>query len=446
MLSLISLFINTISQVGGNNMIMGGQFDNHNCMIGAGYSWCDSSQNCIRIWETPCQDYYNDCGDCLKRQSHGQNIACPVDCNLPVMGPTPVPFILTSCPEVMCDLYCENGNIKDNNGCDTCSCNDNPLIVIDPEPPMPPVLQSNVCSILQEASIHKCESNCHNCDLDNTRILLNNCLDQNGNNAYDSICSENIENYECPIEYNDCELEYVCPKITEVTQCSDGGIEGYTTYQLSLIINNDNVKDIYAIYGSDENDACPMDIPAAYQGNTVFNNNIGGVNPELISINSDSEFDSWLTIGLTDGDPSNKLSTIGIDFNSWTDINGIYTTNGAVFVMDPEENIIQGNEYIVAQLTIPNDISYDISLNAQGKKKYSNSNIPLDQSWHQEGIIFNVSPPNRVIHNTIPNNCVMWYDGCNRCQVNNGIMGSCTRMMCFTLDNPRCLSFNRNGH
>ena len=36
----------------------------------------------------------------------------------------------------MCDLYCENGNIKDNNGCDTCSCNDLPMIAIDPMPPL----------------------------------------------------------------------------------------------------------------------------------------------------------------------------------------------------------------------------------------------------------------------------------------------------------------------
>jgi hypothetical protein len=26
------------------------------------------------------------------------------------------------CPEVMCMLYCEHGFVKDENGCDTCSC------------------------------------------------------------------------------------------------------------------------------------------------------------------------------------------------------------------------------------------------------------------------------------------------------------------------------------
>ena len=39
-----------------------------------------------------------------------------------------------------------------------------------------------------------------------------------------------------------------------------------------------------------------------------------------------------------------------------------------------------------------------------------------------------------------------WYDGCNNCQVNNGILGACTRMMCFRQDNPRCTRFETSGH
>jgi hypothetical protein len=416
------------------------------------------------MWETPCSDNYIDCGDCLKKQRSGMNIACPEDCNLDhYFLNIPTPISTSLCPDVMCDLYCENGNQKDSNGCDICSCN-NPMpsiappIAIDPMPPtaidpMPPILTDNtnnllnsICSVLQEAVIHKCDSNCQNCDFADTRELLNNCLDENGNNAYDSICSSD-DNSDCPIEYIPCDSEYVCPKITEVTQCGDGGIDGYTTYRLSLVIKNDNVKNIYAVYGSDsDNIMKPLDFPPAYQGSSIFNNNIGGIPPTLISINSDSQFDSWLTIGLTNGDPLNKLSTIGIDFNSWTIDDGINTINGAVFQMNPEERIINTNECIIAQLTIPNTLSYEVKVNVQGKKKISDSSIASDSSWNQENIIFNISPPNRIIQTTIPNNCKIWYDGCNRCQVNNGVLGSCTRMMCFTEDNPRCLSFNTNGH
>ena len=41
-------------------------------------------------------------------------------------------------------------------------------------------------------------------------------------------------------------------------------------------------------------------------------------------------------------------------------------------------------------------------------------------------------PPQVPSNNQIPHNCAEWYDGCNHCQVVNGQMTACTRMMCFT--------------
>ena len=40
---------------------------------------------------------------------------------------------------------------------------------------------------------------------------------------------------------------------------------------------------------------------------------------------------------------SAKISNVGIDFSSWTETSGIHTTDGAVFVMNPELNIVDGN-------------------------------------------------------------------------------------------------------
>ena len=34
--------------------IIGGQRDEHGCLIPAGYSWCQSKQKCLRIWEEGC--------------------------------------------------------------------------------------------------------------------------------------------------------------------------------------------------------------------------------------------------------------------------------------------------------------------------------------------------------------------------------------------------------
>jgi hypothetical protein len=38
----------------GNGVIVGGDKDEHGCIGSAGYSWCASSQKCIRVWEEDC--------------------------------------------------------------------------------------------------------------------------------------------------------------------------------------------------------------------------------------------------------------------------------------------------------------------------------------------------------------------------------------------------------
>ena len=32
--------------------------DEHNCLMTKGFSWCEDLQSCIKIWETPCKDNY----------------------------------------------------------------------------------------------------------------------------------------------------------------------------------------------------------------------------------------------------------------------------------------------------------------------------------------------------------------------------------------------------
>jgi len=267
----------------------------------------------------------------------------------------------------------------------------------------------------------------------------------NGILASDDLCQNDI--HSCSIPYQDCDNEFVCPKITEITDCGENGLDGYSTYRLSLIIKNPNVKNIYAIYGDDEDSPKPMIIPPAYQSIINFNSNIGGVLPAIINIDPDAQYDSWLTIGITDGNADNEVMTVGIDYSSWTETSGIHTTDGAVFTIDPEINVVDGDEYVVAQITIPNMRSVELILNAQGKTKceeHNNCNKD-NRAWKQEGITFDIIPPTNNIH-SIPPTCVSWYDGCNNCHVRNGQLGACTRMMCFREDNPRCTRFETSGH
>jgi hypothetical protein len=354
---------------------IGNTLDTHNCLVSAGFSWCIDSSSCIREWETPCADNYIDCSDCLKRQQVGENIACPPECDMvhidpliyppyPIHPVDPLPPVI-ACSDVMCMMYCENGNQVDENGCQMCEC------------------------------------------------------------------LENIE-----IQQPICDNLYVCPKVTELyTDKAD-----YTTFRLSLIIKpNMNIKNIYAIYGDNGN---MMYIPGAYQVDDIFGGNIGGVSKNIININPDSKYDSWLTIGLIDGDPNNIISTIGIDFSNWDENNGMQIDNGAVFLVDPKDTIMN-TECIIGQLTIRNSVNVEMLINVQGK--YRNDYL---ESWAENKIVFRLNKPGTVIMNTVPVNCNLWNDGCNTCVVNNGIINTCTRLMCFTENNPYCISYSTDisGH
>lgn len=61
-----------------------------------------------------------------------------------------------------------------------------------------------------------------------------------------------------------------------------------------------------------------MLIPHSYQVDNIFGSNLGGISDEILKLSQYSKYDSWLTIGITDGDLDNKLSTVGIDFDQWS--------------------------------------------------------------------------------------------------------------------------------
>ena len=460
-----TFLINGFSQeIGGDIMPpIGAQMDSHNCLIGAGYTWCESSQNCIRQWITPCEDHFTDCTDCLNLQRNGENIACPqecelinLDCNtdkdcetnqfcrvsrLDIDGPKLcVPYSTEGescggytlptnqmrcspgleCANTMgpriadapgnCMRPCKPGHTRDAYG------NCNPLNGVlmppeirptDPLPPAPaPICPDVMCEMYCSNDFQKDANGCDMC-----------------------ICNE-IHNPECPIPYTDCG-DKVCPKVTEITQCSQGGIHDYTTYQLSLIIKDKNIKNVYALFGSNV-DKHPMTIPGAYQIKNVFGSNIGGVSNSLTAVNQASNYDSWLTIGITDGDPNNRLGTIGIDFEYWAPDSPLSIENGAVFLMNPMEVTLNNGELIIGQLTVPSSRYDEAVINVQGKLKGGSS-------WIQYDITFTLNPTPMIDTNAIPNNCEVWFDGCNTCQTNNGVLGACTRMMCFREETPYCL-------
>ena len=229
----------------------------------------------------------------------------------------------------------------------------------------------------------------------------------------------------CSPTYNGCENAHVCPLITEVTTCGEGGIAGHTTYQLSLVTKGE-ARDVYTIYGNEKH---PMSLPNVYQLNSL-GTNIGGYPAFLYKIQPKLRYDSWLTIGISDGNYKGYISSIGIDFAKWTETRGLLVDNGAVFLIDPTLSITPTYQFLIAQITVPSNKDHRVVVNAQGNME--SKRIP---DWTEFGIVFNIP---RVT--TPPKDCAVWYDGCHTCQVNNGNLIACDKHPCEGVTKPHCIS------
>ena len=142
------------------------------------------------------------------------------------------------------------------------------------------------------------------------------------------------------------------------------GVDGYITYQIKLHLAAD-AESVYTIFGTEEHQ---MIFPPAYQCPAPFGVDVGGVNPAFFEVaNSETtgfaQYDSWLTVGLTTGDGSNAMSSLGINFRSWdedTELVSDAGTGGAVFWTDHHRAAAAVSDLdgadrtvVVAQLTLP---------------------------------------------------------------------------------------------
>lgn len=130
----------------------GSQRDEHNCVLDGGYQWCESSQACQRLWESPCEKIVNNAnfcetsnpqicrmiceipqcpeGQCAVRQGgccdytcgNISDNKCPKEC--PPPAPCPMPAIPTNCryiPPITDSCGC-------NSGCGTIDCSTRPKL------------------------------------------------------------------------------------------------------------------------------------------------------------------------------------------------------------------------------------------------------------------------------------------------------------------------------
>lgn len=160
-------------------------------------------------------------------------------------------------------------------------------------------------------------------------------------------------------------------------------VEGYTTVRVYVNPVDGSGADgtpanIYAIFGDTR---VSMSVPPAWQMPAPFGTNVGGTDPAFWSIPgaAASQFDSWLTIGVVDGNNHNAISAIGVDWETWgPDADQTLTiTDGAVFWMDPDsgpsfahstlDDQTEEHGVILMQLTVPSGVPCAGAIAAQGR-------------------------------------------------------------------------------
>ena len=142
-----------------------------------------------------------------------------------------------------------------------------------------------------------------------------------------------------------------------ITVISTTGVTGFTTVRLTIALTASQ-SNVYAMAGTGDT---TMSFPAAYQVNAPFGADIGGVNPAFFAIANNAalgfaEFDSWLTVGVSDGSAPGAISA-SPGFNlatAWTATTALSQNYAAIFFMDPSTmGANSGADPIVmAQMTV----------------------------------------------------------------------------------------------
>jgi hypothetical protein len=186
--------------------------------------------------------------------------------------------------------------------------------------------------------------------------------------------------------------DFLIPIVT----ASSASVEGYVTYVLSASLHH-TAANVYSIEGTS---AYPMEIPAAFQVATPFGADFGGVHDLVGGLAPDVQYDSWLTIGVTDGCGTGVLSSIGISFEAWSDTTSLTVDNGAVYWLSPV--VAPGGDVVVAQLTVPVDSSGTVKMGMQGQTTGGGD-------WNVPEVSF-IYPPPEATHEPPPEHPCMDLD------------------------------------
>ena len=145
------------------------------------------------------------------------------------------------------------------------------------------------------------------------------------------------------------------------------------TFRLTVTLGG-GAKNMYTIIGSAKG---TLSVPAAYQ-TPNFGVNFGGVKKGIIDQVKAAGYDSWLTVGITDG--SSGLGSAGINWKAWTASKGMTTKDGGVFWMNPAKSTAKGTA-VVAQLTVAKTYKGTVQMGVIGTDSKGQQHRTDKVSW-----------------------------------------------------------------
>ena len=109
-MKIITMFMNMLYFANGQQLV-GSKRDDHGCVMDGGYTWCESTQSCVRPWESPCSSsVVTEPGPVIDPGFSVPSTLCDKVC------PPPMPCPLPAIPEFNMD------NCRINNNIDECGC------------------------------------------------------------------------------------------------------------------------------------------------------------------------------------------------------------------------------------------------------------------------------------------------------------------------------------
>ena len=135
-LTVLIAVCNTTNAQSGIVSLPGSQTDPHGCYLDGGYQWCESTQQCQRTWELPCE---------VTMHSEFCETTKPQTCRM-------------SCPEPSCTS--SQCSMRIDNCCET-MCVDREAPAPTPGPVPTPLACSNSCPPLPPCAMPMLGANCN---------------------------------------------------------------------------------------------------------------------------------------------------------------------------------------------------------------------------------------------------------------------------------------------